>query len=63
MENFSNLTKTEQITKSAKTIEEKLLQLLKDNNASSKFIEKQTKINANVDKFVLNLGNIDSVDN
>ena len=62
MENFSNLTKTEQITKSAKTIEEKLLQLLKDNNASSKFVEKQTKINANVDKFVSSLGNIDNVD-
>ncbi len=61
-DNLENLSKTEQIIKSASIIKEKCLSLLKSKNVSNKLIEKQIKINEDVDNYIASLGNIDNVD-
>ena len=60
MEEIKNLSKTKQIIKCSEIMIESQLQVLKQNNASSRAFEKQEKINQQVENYISNLGDIDS---
>lgn len=61
MESLFNLTKTEKLITSARIIEEKLLNILKRRNVGESQIEKQIHINKNIEDFIIQTGNIDSL--
>ena len=61
MEEIKNLSKTKQIIKCSEIMIQSQLQVLKQNNASSRAFEKQEKINQQVENYISNLGDIDNI--